>query len=361
MLEGKKSEDDGKLDDKENNDHGKMENKCQNQENINKFLDSIQLIGIENSSVIQEQEKNNKTRDVIEETKVDQVSYSKLKSCEFSDKSEQLKIVSEMEDNEENMESTKKIQQLKIDDQLKNSDNTELGEKSQELKIENDENEENQIKFKPIKNLKFCGMRDPVHPALFIENFEYYAAEENLNEEEKQNHFVNSLRQYAAIWLSERGHGTYEEMKTAFLSFYWSSDKQTLFTQHLNTGKYMRKCRLSMGNYFFKHAIGAKYLDSSPSEKEIIEKLIKHYDKHIEEEIIIQKAQSIEEVIDILKRIDILKGTNKMAINKLSKNVSRSIIMANEKNSLNLWGWLFLLLAVSSVGLSFFSKIFMTK
>lgn len=200
-----------------------------------------------------------------------------------------------------------------------------------------------------------------MHPALFIENFEHYAAEENLNEDEKQNHFVNSLRQYAAIWLSEKGYGTYEEMKTAFLSFYWSPDIQTSFTQHLNTGKYMRKHRQSMGNYFFKHAIGAKYLDSSPSEKEIIDKLIKHFDKHIEEEIIIQKAQNIEEVIDILKRIDIFKGTNKMSINKLSKKVSRSIISSNEKNSLNLWGWLFLLLAVSSVGLSFFSKIFMTK
>ncbi|XP_051159025.1 uncharacterized protein LOC127280186 [Leptopilina boulardi] len=308
-----------------------------NQEKLNnsEFLDEIQ----------QDEKNDNNESNKIEQLKIDKLNHDEHEKHEFFDTIQELKNDNQFDSEKEN----------------EKNDNMKLSNRIEELKINYDDHDKKNSsnKFRPIKNLKFCGMRDPVHPALFIENFEFYATEENLNEDEKQNHFVNSLRKYAAIWLNDRGYGTYDEMKEAFLSFYWSSDIQDLFVKNLETGKYTKKCQLSMANYFFKHAIGAKYLDISPSEKEIIDKLMKHFDKHIEDEILIQKAKTMEEVIDILKRIDILKGTNK--ITNLSQKVTKSIISTNKKNSYNTWGWLFLLLAITSVGLNYFSKIFMTK
>lgn len=359
-------------------DHHKNEENGKNSESMKQIQylknddqhERQELENIESKNTIQQFKNEDQQENEIDNNIESQLKHNKQEFEKYDDIEQQNTIQKENDplDHHEHkkydIESQNTIQKSKnnqLDNHEHEEHNNDIESQDiiQQLTTDYHEHENLSSKFKPIKNLKFCGMRDPVHPKLFIENFEQFAAQENLDEDEKQNSFIGSLRKYAAIWLEEQGYGTYDEMKEAFLSFYWSSDIQDSFMKYLNTGKYTKKCRLSMANYFFKHAIGAKFLDSSPSEKEIIAKLLKHFDKHIGDEIIIQKAETIEEVIDILKRIDILKGNNK--VTNLSKNVSSSIMSSDKKNSLNSWGWLFLLLAISTVGLSFFSKIYMTK
>ena len=253
-------------------------------------------------------------------------------------------IVEELHEENQNNEISETSQELKIFQEIKESENpSPKNHPSENLQL--------------IKNLKFSGKKDLVNPKYFIENFERFADQEKLDENSKQNCFIQSLVKYAAIWMEEHGYGTYEEMKEAFLAFYWSQDIQKSYENHLECGKYSRKCKLSIANYFYKYGMGAKYLDSAPSEMEIISKLSVHFGPNIENEFLKQKVQTMEEAIDMLKRIEALKWSTPTT--KMRKNFMTSMISPEKernKDSLQFWGWVFLWLACSTVALNFFGK-----
>ena len=213
-------------------------------------------------------------------------------------------------------------------------------------------------KFQPIKSLKFSGMRDLINPKFFIENFENVAAQEEMDENEKQNYFIQSLIKYAAIWLEEHEYKNYEEMKEAFLKFYWNSDIQKNFVNHLEVGKYEKKSGLTMTKYFFKYAYGAKFLDEAPTEKEIINKLSKHFGCHVEKEFQKKNVQSIEEAVGVL-----ITAFKQNVPTRSNKNIFSALISSkNSKNSnTTSYAWFFLSLACCAIVLNFVTKFYSTN
>ena len=191
------------------------------------------------------------------------------------------------------------------------------------------ENNEFSEKIEPFENVKFSGNDDIQHPKSFIETFEKIAFEGNLSETEKQHYFTQSLVGEAAIWLQDHRFGTYEQLKTDFLNFYWSLSKEESFLDHLDVGKYNINCGLSMTEYFLKYFNGAKFSKGVFSEEVLISDLLQHFDfkKEVETAFNLQSVKSLEEALDVLKKIDALKSPDNeeirsTAIPKMSKKSS---------------------------------------
>ncbi|XP_033227647.1 uncharacterized protein LOC117179714 [Belonocnema kinseyi] len=183
-------------------------------------------------------------------------------------------------------------------------------------------------KIIPFENLKYSGINDMMHPKSFIENFEYLVTQENLDEHEKQYFFIQSLTNDAKSWLNLHGYGTYEEMKKAFLKFYWSPDIQKTFWKFLLYGEYHFSAGLSEKDYIFKYFNEAKFLDNPPTEKKAILYLLSHFnlDLNLRTSIINEfnsgRVKTIEEALDYLTRAEVFKNReNNEAKKALEKNV----------------------------------------
>ncbi|XP_033228515.1 uncharacterized protein LOC117180236 [Belonocnema kinseyi] len=159
-------------------------------------------------------------------------------------------------------------------------------------------------KFNPFQSLQFSG-RNP-HPKRFIETFEYFAAHENLIDKEKKDYFIQCLVQEARKWLNTRNYGSYEEMKEAFLEFFWGPEVQKSFLFHLKHGKYNKASGVSTIDYFFMFVHEAKLLDDPYPEKVVIEYILHHFNStEIEEVIKINPVKTIEEAVGLLRRVNI--------------------------------------------------------
>ncbi|XP_033227602.1 uncharacterized protein LOC117179686 [Belonocnema kinseyi] len=161
-------------------------------------------------------------------------------------------------------------------------------------------------KIIPFENLKYSGINDTMHPKRFIENFEYLANQENLDEREKQYFFIQSLSKDAKNWLNLRGYGAYEEMKEAFLKFYWGPEAQNILRNFLENGRYCPSDGLSAKNYFFKYFNEATFLDNPPTEEEIIFYLLYHFDlkMSIRNELNSRQVKNVEEALNFLIRAE---------------------------------------------------------
>ena len=183
----------------------------------------------------------------------------------------------------------------------------------------------------PFKNLKFSGRINGMHPKRFIQNFEYFAAHENLNEYEKQYYFIQSLVEDAQNWLNAHGYGSYKEMKEDFINFYWNEDIQRTFLNHLMNGKYNKNCGLSMNDYFFKYANEAKFLNEALTEEAVILNLLYHFDlqEEIKDLLETTSVKTIQEASNILRKAEALK------IDKILNRQSKSDFWTNIFNFLS--------------------------
>jgi hypothetical protein len=99
----------------------------------------------------------------------------------------------------------------------------------------------------------------------------------------------------------------YTEFKEVFLKTWWSTARQNLVKCRLYRGNYDRNSGLSLSGYFLKQATIASYLDPKPTEIEITEALRSHYPIGIQRAMLSTQSRSIEETLDLLKRVEVME------------------------------------------------------
>ena len=144
-----------------------------------------------------------------------------------------------------------------------------------------------------------------MHPMRFLNDFEFFAIREKLNDYEQQFFFGQSLKDEAANWLKIRGYGrTFPEMKESFLNFFWNQDDQNRLLNMLKRGKYSKNSGLSMFEYFYKYACEANYLDNVPNEKTLTEWLSGHFDIMVRAKLYGNHVKNINEALLGLKSLE---------------------------------------------------------
>ncbi|PNF31075.1 hypothetical protein B7P43_G16968 [Cryptotermes secundus] len=103
----------------------------------------------------------------------------------------------------------------------------------------------------------------------------------------------------------------YTQFKQVFLKTWWSTARQSLVKCRLYQGQYDRNSGLSLSGYFLKQATIASYLDPKPTEIEITEALRYHYPIGIQRAMLSTQLRSIEETLDLLKRVEAMEANEK--------------------------------------------------
>ena len=103
----------------------------------------------------------------------------------------------------------------------------------------------------------------------------------------------------------------YTQFKQVFLKTWWSTARQSLVKCRLYQGIYDRNSGLSLSGYFLKQATIASYLDPKPTEIEITEALRYHYPIGIQRAMLSTQIRSIEETLDLLKRVEAMEANEK--------------------------------------------------
>lgn len=160
--------------------------------------------------------------------------------------------------------------------------------------------------MKPFENLKFSGRDDTTHPVRFIEDFDFFAKQEELSDYEKQYFFGQSLINEAAEWLKIQGYTeTFETMRNSFLNFFWNKKDQNRFTTFLKHGKYNEEdAKLSRSVYFYKYAKEAKFLDNPPNDEILIDWLSEHFDVYIQTKLYGIHTKTIDETYQFLRDLE---------------------------------------------------------
>lgn len=200
---------------------------------------------------------------------------------------------------------------------------------------------ETRIKFNPFENLKFSGRNDFTHPMRFIENFEFFANQEKLNDYEKQYFLGQALTNEANEWLKIHGYKkTYEELRNSFVNFFWNKEDQYRFITFLKNGKYNEKqTKLSKITYFHKYAMEAKFLNNIPSEEILIDLLSEHFDTYIQQKLYSNHPKCIDDVLQILRNLEIsdlnYNLNKKLSLNFFSSSLATKSRTGTWKDCLN--------------------------
>jgi hypothetical protein len=99
----------------------------------------------------------------------------------------------------------------------------------------------------------------------------------------------------------------YGSFRKAFLNTWWSASQQRLVKRRLYKGKYSRQSNLSLSQHFLKYAAMASNLDPRPTDFEIIEAIRYHFPVSVQRVMLNPQLNSIEETLDLLRRVEILE------------------------------------------------------
>jgi hypothetical protein len=98
-----------------------------------------------------------------------------------------------------------------------------------------------------------------------------------------------------------------EQFKSEFLSTWWSAAQQGLVKCRLYQSKYDESTGLSLSDHFFKYATMASYLEPKLTDNEIIESLRCHYPQEIQKLLVSTKLNTVAEVLEVLKRLELME------------------------------------------------------
>lgn len=184
----------------------------------------------------------------------------------------------------------------KENDELKN----EIGKINREKNIQYVCNTGIQQDMKVI----FSGDRK-MHPKVFIKNLQ-----ENLSflpdHINLKAYIRNSLRGDAEIWyaIAEEKYEKFEEFRELFLSNYWGEDQQSKIRENLFNGKYIENVGLEREKYILKKYNYVRHLEPRMPDGEIVKYFARHFSDNIRDVILIQSIDTIEKLLNYLRRID---------------------------------------------------------
>jgi hypothetical protein len=106
-------------------------------------------------------------------------------------------------------------------------------------------------------------------------------------------------------WIETVSHKIkdYQSFRELFLDTWWSAKTQNIVKCNLYQRIYNRQSGLSLSAHFLKYANGATYFNPRASEVELIEAINSHFPHSVQRTMVNNKLDSIEETLDLLKRI----------------------------------------------------------
>jgi hypothetical protein len=99
---------------------------------------------------------------------------------------------------------------------------------------------------------------------------------------------------------------SYEQFKSEFFSTWWSAAQQGLVKCKLYQSKYDKSAGLSLSAHILKYATMASYLEPKINDSEIIEALRRHYPQDIQKLLVSTKLNTVAEVLEVLKRLELM-------------------------------------------------------
>lgn len=177
--------------------------------------------------------------------------------------------------------------------------------------------------IKTVSNLQYMCNRIPqvegnvlfygdqkVHPKVFIKNLQEMI--EILPEGSNIKSYIRDrLKNDAEIWYSivEEKYNTFNEFVDLFLSNFWGEHQQSKIRENLFNGKYRENVGCTREKYILKKYNYVRHLEPRMPDTEIVKYLSRHFAEDIRDVILIQGIDTIERMLQYLRRIDDAKGT----------------------------------------------------
>lgn len=147
-------------------------------------------------------------------------------------------------------------------------------------------------------------------PLEYLENLEMWFKEFNIENNRRIMWVRRSLRGDVLLWFEVLGYdiNTYEEFRVAFLSKYWSQERQQELQVELYTNKYQRGSRSEMSGYLLRMLKKYKGLDWSLTESAFISVLARHYPTDVARALLSLHPMSIKGAQELLEKFDTLEN-----------------------------------------------------
>lgn len=156
-------------------------------------------------------------------------------------------------------------------------------------------------------DLIFTGDRK-LHPKVFIKNLKEEINE--LPEGRNIKHFIrNKLKGDAETWYSiiEDKYETVEEFVDLFLNNYWSENYQAKIRESLFNGKYVENKGCGREKYILRKYSYVQHLEPRMPDGEVVKYFARHFNENIRDVILIQGIDTIEKLLQYLRRLDDVK------------------------------------------------------
>lgn len=156
-------------------------------------------------------------------------------------------------------------------------------------------------------DLIFTGDRK-LHPKLFVKILKEETNE--LPEGKNIRHFIRSkLKGDAETWYSiiEDKYKTVNEFVDLFLNNYWGENYQAKIRENLFNGKYIEYKGCSREKYILRKYSYVQHLEPKMPEVEIVKYFARHFNESIRDVILIQGIDTIEKLLQYLRRLDDVK------------------------------------------------------
>lgn len=150
-----------------------------------------------------------------------------------------------------------------------------------------------------------------VHPKTFVKNL--YELLRNVNDIRNIKTVIrNNLKGDAEIWYAivEDKYDTLEQFIEIFLANFWGEAQQSKVREKLFNGRYRENMNDSKERYVLKKYSDVRYLEPKMPDTEIIKYLARHFNDEIRDVILIQGIDTIDRLLQYLRRIEDVKMSN---------------------------------------------------
>lgn len=149
------------------------------------------------------------------------------------------------------------------------------------------------------------GNKPSDQPVTFLEDLEIYL--KKTSKEGKEIDLVlecltDDARDWARIY--KKRWVTIEDFKVDFLATYWGENDQSELRRNIVQGCWDKQKNPSMLNYFLRIAGRAQMLNYKIPEKQLVEDVIRHYPKYVQQVWVIAKVDTIQGMAEFLRNMD---------------------------------------------------------
>lgn len=260
------------------------------------------------------------------------------------------KLKGELHQAQEKIKQLEKRSEENFDDLIltKNNLSKEVTENYQSLhEIINNSLNKSQLNESIIETFKQPALTCPIfdesykfRPIKFLDDFERYLKASKYNHAQLLCLLSQSMNGINSSWydLIQRDINSFEDFAKLFKDKFWNSDIRRNISREIEFGKYYANGKLSRYNYAIRKVNLAYDIDKDLNERELIEKLSRHFDREVR--LVIQaknitKTSEFMKVLSSLDNDDYTSYKDKTKDEKKEYNVNSITTTKNQKRDQN--------------------------